>query len=49
MLFNLNNDPTESHDLAAEHPEQVNAAQELMARTRTVEPDFPLPVLDADH
>jgi len=43
-LYDLDADRSESIDLAAKHPEVVKRLVAAYLRTRTVEPDFPLPL-----
>lgn len=45
-LYNLANDPTESNDLAKQHPEIVDRLEQAFIQDRTVEPDFPTPLYD---
>lgn len=45
-LYHLGNDPTESHDVAASHPEVVTHLEALMAENRVPSAEFPFPVLD---
>jgi arylsulfatase A len=46
-LYDLENDPAESRDVAAEHPEVVARLEAFMARERVPSDRFPIPVLDA--
>lgn len=46
QLYHLKEDPSETRDLAAQHPEWIARAEALFAEHRTVNPDFPLPLLD---
>ena len=41
-IYNLKTDAAESHDLAKERPDLVGKAEELMASSRTADPDWPL-------
>ncbi|TWT85196.1 Arylsulfatase precursor [Posidoniimonas polymericola] len=45
-LYNLADDPNESRDLAADHPERVRGLERAYLANRTIEPDFPLPIYD---
>lgn len=45
-LYNLAMDPTESNNLAAEHPEIVARLEKAFIDDRSVEPDFPTPLYD---
>lgn len=45
-LYNLADDPTESKDVAADHPEIVARLEKLMAEQHVPAKDFPIPVLD---
>ena len=45
-LYNLRNDPAETTDLAATHPEKLAALEKIMAAQHTPTPDFPLPFID---
>lgn len=45
-LYNLANDPTESNDVAAEHPELLAQLEKLLRQQHTPSPHFPLPALD---
>ena len=46
-LYNLETDPGEKSDLAAAHPEIVQRLEASFIATRTIEPDFPVPLYDA--
>jgi len=48
-LYDLEADPAESRDVAAEHPEVVVRLEAVMARERVPSGRFPIPVLDAAH
>jgi arylsulfatase A-like enzyme len=45
-LYDLQQDPSESHNLADEHPERVAALEAMMSQVRTPSEDFPLVPLD---
>ncbi|MCA8987040.1 MAG: arylsulfatase [Planctomycetaceae bacterium] len=45
-LYDLNADPGESKDLAAEHPEIVEKIERIMREQHTVSTVFPFPILD---
>jgi arylsulfatase A len=45
-LYNLKNDPSESQDVAAEHPDIVKRLEKIMAEQHTPNADFPLPAID---
>jgi arylsulfatase len=45
-LYNLSIDPSESSDVANEHPEIVASLESKFLEGRTTEPDFPVPFLD---
>ncbi|TWT32263.1 Arylsulfatase [Posidoniimonas corsicana] len=45
-LYNLADDPQEAHNLAADRPEIVEELERAYLATRTIEPDFPLPIYD---
>ena len=45
-LYNLATDPSESKDVASEHPEIVANLETQFLESRTSEPDFPVPFLD---
>jgi arylsulfatase A-like enzyme len=47
-LYDLAADPTESRDVAAEHPEIVARLEQLFRAQHVPSKDFPLPVLDAE-
>lgn len=42
-LYDLKNDPGETRDLAAAHPEMVARLEALLARARSDSPDWPVP------
>ncbi len=46
-LYNLDEDRSESNDLAAQHPEIVKRLETAYLKTRTVEPDFPNGLYDS--
>ncbi len=46
-LYDLELDGAETKDLAADHPELVQQLADYHSSTRTVEPDFPLPIFDS--
>jgi arylsulfatase len=46
-LYDLENDPGEKNNLAAQHPDIVSQLESSHSRTRISEPDFPIPLLDA--
>ena len=46
QLYDLSVDETESNDLASTHPEVVERLENHYIATRTVEPDFPMPLYD---
>lgn len=46
-LFDLSADPTESTDVAAEHPDVVARLEAIMDREHVSHPDWPLPFADA--
>ena len=46
-LYDLTNDPAESRDLAAQHPEIVRRLEKTYLQTRTVESDFPNKIYDS--
>lgn len=48
-LYDLEADPSESHDVASEHPERVQAMSQRMLAARTPSADFPMKALDALH
>ncbi|MEZ6004581.1 MAG: arylsulfatase [Planctomycetota bacterium] len=48
QLFDLNKDPGETQDLAAQFPVRVAEAERILLERRTVSEVFPLPVLDKD-
>ncbi len=41
-LYNIDEDPSEQHDLAAEHPEKVEELRALMVREHVDDPAWPL-------
>ena len=45
-LYDLDNDRSESNDLATQHPEIVKRLEKFWLETRTVEEDFPVPDVD---
>ena len=45
-LYNLETDPSESKDVASNHPEIVAKLEARFLASRTTEPDFPVPFLD---
>lgn len=45
-LYNIAQDPSESKDLAEQHPEIVQRLEQAFLNDRTVEPDFPNPLYD---
>jgi arylsulfatase A-like enzyme len=45
-LYDLDVDPNEKNNLAKNHPEMVQRLEKMWLKTRTVEPDFPLPIVD---
>jgi arylsulfatase A len=46
-LYNLDDDPAESRDVAADHPDIVARVEEVMSRGRERSSLFPLPAVDA--
>jgi arylsulfatase A len=46
QLYNLEDDPTESRDVAADHPELCTELEQLLAREHVPSTDFPLPGVD---
>jgi arylsulfatase len=46
-LYDLENDPGEKNNLAAQHPDIVSQLESSHSRTRISEHDFPIPLLDA--
>ncbi|QDV64656.1 Arylsulfatase [Crateriforma conspicua] len=46
-LYDLSSDPGETNDLATEFPERVQAMEQVFLDNRTIEPDFPNPLYDA--
>ena len=45
-LYDVVKDPSETNDLAAQHPEIVKRLEAAFIQGRTVEEDFPLPIYD---
>ena len=45
-LYHLEDDPQETHDVAAEHPRRLAALERLLAREHVPSRDFPIPILD---
>ncbi len=45
-LYNLDEDPSESNDLADEHPAILDRLEQAFLADRTVEPNFPLKIYD---
>ena len=45
-LYDLDADRAEANNLAKQHPEIVTRLEAAYLKTRTVEPDFPLPLYD---
>jgi arylsulfatase len=45
-LYNLEADREEANNLAANHPDIVRRLEQAWLATRTVEPDFPVPLVD---
>ncbi|WP_144057875.1 arylsulfatase [Novipirellula maiorica] len=45
-LYDLDADRSEQHDVATEHPEVVKRLEATYLETRSVEPDFALPIYD---
>lgn len=45
-LYDLKRDRAESKDLSQEHPDILSKLEEAYLKTRTAEPDFPLPLYD---
>jgi hypothetical protein len=45
-LYNLAEDPSESRNLASEHPELVEKISQLMKASRVPSLKFPIPILD---
>jgi arylsulfatase A-like enzyme len=45
-LYDLAQDPTESRNVAAEHPEVLARLEKLLAQEHTPSPEFPVPALD---
>jgi hypothetical protein len=46
-LYSLKDDPTESKDVAKEHPDVVAKLEAIMRKQHTPSQDFPMPALDA--
>jgi arylsulfatase A len=46
-LYNLKTDREEVNDVAAQHPEIIQRLEAAWLQTRTVEPDFPIPLVDS--
>ena len=46
-LYDLSNDPSEQHNVAAEHPDLVAKLESLMVQQHTKSETFPIPALDA--
>ena len=47
-MYDLEEEPGETTDVAAEHPDVVRKVEQLMQSERTVSQDFPFPQLDGD-
>ena len=47
-LYHVATDITESHDVAAKHPELVAHLEKLMREHRTPSDEFPFPTLDLE-
>ena len=45
-LYNLKDDPTESHDVTADHPEIVAKIEKIMREEHVPSAEFPFPALD---
>jgi arylsulfatase A-like enzyme len=45
-LYDLDADRNETRDLAAKHPDIVRRLEKTWLTKRTVEPDFPVPLVD---
>lgn len=45
-LYDLGTDPAETKNLAEQYPDIVNRMKTMFSESRTVEPDFPLPLYD---
>lgn len=45
-LYNIETDRAEKKDVAAKHPEVVQRLEKAWLQSRTVEPDFPIPLVD---
>jgi len=46
-LYDLETDPKEAKNVADQNPDIVNRMKNMFLKSRTVEPDFPMPVYDA--
>ena len=46
QLFNLRDDPAETTNVAAKHPDIVNKLADVMRSQHTASAEFPLPALD---
>jgi arylsulfatase A len=45
-LYNLKDDPGETTDVSAQHPDVVTKIEKLMREQHAPNPDFPFPALD---
>lgn len=45
-LYDIVNDPSETKNVVDQHPETLKSLVDAYLKTRTVEPDFPLPIYD---
>jgi arylsulfatase A len=45
-LYDIEQDITETHDVASAHPQVIQRLEQAYRQTRTIEPDFPLPLYD---
>ncbi len=45
-LYDLSADEREENNLARQHPEEITRLEQIFIATRSVEPDFPLPLYD---